>query len=138
MRVLRGHRGGVRCVLSLPPSRLLSGGADGGLLLWHAMSGDCVRLAHPSGGSAFGCSLALLALPRGCGDGDSSRVAQAAEDGAVRLWRIPQGGGGELGLAACWVGHEKRVYALAAQSGADGETLLASGSRDRSVRLWRV
>ena len=131
-RILRGHRGGVRCVVALPRLRCCSAGADGTLRVWQAATGAAERVLRlprgPTPGPSPGAVLALAALPGGTG------VACAREDGVVRLWRVAAAS--DAGLRHSLEGHGKRVYCLAVRS--HGEVVLASGSRDRTVRLWRV
>ena len=83
-----------------------------------------------SASASPGAVLALAALPGGTG------VACAREDGVVRLWRAAPGP--DAGLKHSLEGHSKRVYCLAVRPGGHSEMVLASGSRDRTVRLWRA
>jgi hypothetical protein len=135
-RILRGHRGGVRCVVALPRWRCCSAGADGTLRLWQAATGAAERVLRlprcPTPGASPGAVLALAALPGGTG------VACAREDGILRLWGVTPGP--DAGLKHSLEGHSKRVYCLAVRPGGHthSEVVLASGSRDRTVRLWRA
>ena len=133
-RILRGHRGGVRCVVALPRWRCCSAGADGTLRVWQAATGAAERVLRlprgPTPSASPGAVLALAALPGGTG------VACAREDGVVRLWRAAPGP--DAGLKHSLEGHSKRVYCLAVRPGGHSEMVLASGSRDRTVRLWRA
>lgn len=131
LRVLRGHRGGVRAVAPLPNWRCVSAGADGALRIWQPRaSGAAERVLKTRGpdNTSLGAVLALTALPGG------NEVACAREDGRVRLWRLSANDAGPWHRLD---GHTKRVYSLATfQQGT--HTLLASGSRDRTLRLWRL
>lgn len=137
VRTLRGHAGGVRALLSLPADRLLSGGVDGVLRLWHAPSGACERLLPPQPARAprAGACLALAMLPPAAA-GAPPRLAHACEGGGLLLWAMPPEG--ELQLLETLHGHAKKVYALALRPAGAGGAVLASASRDRSVRLWTV
>jgi len=129
-RVLRGHVGPVRAVAPLPcGARVVSGGADGGVRIWRPATGVCERILVPPG-AAPATPAPILALQSVGAD----TLAVAAEDGSLCVWAID---GSNAQLAAALSGHGKRVYALAA-GGMPDALCLASGSRDRTVRLWRL
>lgn len=60
---------------------------------------------------------------------DNDKIASAGEDGIVRLWERLEGK-----LLATLQGHTKEVECLAYQ---DTGRILASGSADRTIRVWR-
>jgi hypothetical protein len=133
VHVLPGHEGPVRAVAALPCGhRCASGGADGAVRIWRPRDGECERII-PGAARAPAPPppvLAIAALGRGC-------LAVALEDGHLRVWDTsaePPAPGRAMR------GHTKKVYALAAAPMREGDTALrlASGSRDRSVRVWAL
>jgi WD40 repeat protein len=153
VRVLRAHAGGVRSLQPLPCDRLLSGGADGWLRLWHAPSGACERLMPSTRPSVRpGPCLALQVIPPAPAAGAAAaaplRCVHASEDGSLRVWALhldddDLAGSARAELLQVLPGHSKKVYALAlrprqAAGSGRGQALLASGSRDRSVRCWAL
>ena len=121
---LRGHSHHVLALAALGGDALASGSEDGRVRLWNTRAAVCTdALLQDSGVSA------LAALECGglaCG-GDSCS--------SVWLWVPPAGGGREGGLCrASLHGHTSGVTCLAALAGG----LLASGSRDATVRVWSV
>jgi cytochrome c len=118
-----GHAGPVQALAVLPRGEVVSGGADGRLLLWPA---DLAAPRPPAGGADGGPAtlspvLSLVALPGG-------GFASGAQDGALRLWPEPLGEAPPLR-------HDLPGGAVAALAAA-GEALL-TGSADGTAQLWR-
>ncbi|BFG04087.1 probable elongator complex protein 2 [Drosophila madeirensis] len=143
--VLKGHTSGVNAVdgVRLPDGSwlLATAAADNTLKLWIHKETDveCFQTIQLAGGFCF--SLRLTLLPN-----DHVLLAFSGDDETVSLWteQIPAGGsqGQELGRAQfeCvhkLIGHEDWVRGL--DFVYDGEDLLlASGSQDNFIRLWRI
>ena len=113
------HRDGVRSLAFSPDGvTLISGAADGAVLIRDLETGNV------AGFSGHG-SLSSMALSP-----DGTLLASGYGDGTIRLWdaatRVP---------IATFEGHTSRVGSVSFSF--DG-TLLASGSLDRTVRLWDV
>ena len=116
MATLRGHTGTVRALLALPDGRLVSGGDDGGVRVWGALShgGRCEGVGREGGHSGAVLSLA------GLSDG---RVASVGSDGAICVWEPPDGseGGGVLaptsrGLIGGWSAAASSLFAGSAHA----------------------
>jgi WD40 repeat protein len=154
-RALVGHAGPVRTVAALPrrrrggAARCVSGAADGTLRLWDADSGACERvieLAHARSGSSVQQTQQQTSAPPGVlalAPLSARRIAVASDDGSLRVWALGGTASGAVAAAAddalcerSLRGHAKKVYALALSGAAAGR--MASGSRDRSVRIWAL
>ena len=135
LATLQGHASAVRCVALSGDGRLAAGGCqDGSLALWEVApaSGSPWRLlATLRGHSGMVWSVAL--------SGDGRLLASGGEDGTVRLWDTtptsgyPVPGSGQA--LAILQGHAGAVWGVALSG--DGR-LLASGSQDKTARLWET
>jgi hypothetical protein len=109
----------IRCVAVSPDGlRILAGGDDAVLRLWHADSGQPLA-ESPSGHSDSIVSISLSP--------DGNRIVTASVDHTLRLWNS----GTEVGSAL--VGHSDAVRSVAFSK--DGRWIV-SGSADGSIRIW--
>lgn len=139
LRTLRGHSGGVYCVAVLPrgggeDEHIVSGSDDNTLRVWDAASGRALQTLR--GHSDTVACVVTLALSSG------AYVVSGSWDKTLRVWAGDAGvEGAELGQCLRVLpGHSRQVHCLAAVPSAAGgcSALVASGSWDRSVRLWDV
>jgi WD40 repeat protein len=137
LNILQGHTGGVWCVALSADGRLLaSGSEDATIRLWQTPGGQPVATLEGHQGPVYAVALST----------DGRLLASASQDRTVRLWSLAverDGAGTMLGMKilpsgrplVTLEGHTGGVRSVALS--ADGR-LLASGSWDRTVRLWEV
>ena len=115
-----GHEGPIYSVaFSGDGTQIVSGGWDHKLRFW---SGDGGFALHATFRHHTDSLLSVRYSP------DGTRFATASRDGTVLLYAVDAGE-----PIARMVGHEQKVYSVSFST--DGE-LLASGSTDKSVRVW--
>ncbi len=110
---------GGATALALYGKRALTGHANGKVVLWGLERGE--KLATVQRNEANIWAVAFL--------GDPDRFAVASHDWKVTLWDVHQ----PSAPLSVLEGHDNAVQALAV---APGRGLLASGSADKTVRLW--
>ena len=123
LRTLAGHTDQVHAVVDLGGGRVASGGDDCVLRVWDVLSGKQLQQTPASEGLIY--SAAALW---------GNRVATGHIEGEIRLWSLG-GGVDAAGVLDC---HTDLVTSLALVDGGVAQRLLASGGKDRSVRLWDV
>lgn len=117
---LHGHERGIWSVAALGDSegRLATGAEDKTVRIWHVATGRCE--ATLQGHSSWICCVVPL-----CG---ARFLASASADNSIWIWDLASGS-----CLATLSGHKDAVRCLAVLP--DGQ--LASGSDDKSVKLWR-
>ncbi|KAI8036838.1 hypothetical protein M5D96_010148 [Drosophila gunungcola] len=142
--LLKGHASGVNAVDGVRRQDgswlLATAAADSTIKLWTYQQGNCVCLQTIPLSGGFCFSLRLKLLPKS----NHVLLAFSGDDETVSLWteQIEATGGGDApGLQFQRVhkltGHEDWVRGLDFVD--DGEDLLlASGSQDNFIRLWRI
>ncbi len=121
---LRGHRGPVWAAAWAPGGGLLaSAGDDATVRVWAPGSNQPARPLETGHGAGYAVAWAQLGQ-------DARFLAAGAQDGAVVVWDTAT-----WQRRAEFGGHQGAVRALAWSPEAQ---LLASGSEDRTARLWNV
>jgi len=126
LRTLTGHvtRRPVPAVSFLPTGELISGSWDNHLRIWNLATGETVRTLGPGYGGRLAQRWSEVVV-----DPKGRYVAASGSDGQVHLWSTTDW----TELTA--IGHNGDAPALAVSP--DGE-LLATGSIDQTVRVWRA
>jgi len=141
---LKGHTNGVNAVDGVRRQDgswlLATAAADSTIKLWSLQEDSCVCFQTISLAGGFCFSLRLKLLPKS----NNVLLAFSGDDESVSLWTEQleaTGGGDSLGLQFQRVhkltGHEDWVRGLDFIDDG-GDLLLASGSQDNFIRLWRI
>lgn len=133
--LIKGHENGVNAVDGVRRSNgiwlLVTAAADSSIKLWHLQPDDvlnCIQTVQLDGGFCF--SLRLTLLPQS----EHVLMAFSGDDETVSLWAEQSSCFDKLLKLG---GHEDWVRGLDFVS--DGQDLiLASGSQDNFIRLWRI
>ncbi|OKL61652.1 hypothetical protein UA08_03431 [Talaromyces atroroseus] len=120
--LLKGHLRGVSAVKFSPDRTMLaSGGADGTLKVWDALTG---KLIHTFEGHLAGISTVAWGP-------DNETIATGSDDKTIRLWNALTG----KAHPRAFNGHHNYVYSIAFSPKGN---ILVSGSYDEAVFLWDV
>ena len=126
----------VCCLLTLPDGLVATGSADGVVRLWRLVDGKCLRemAGHRNAVRGLAATSSPGDAPEGC-VAASLVLLSCSDDGGIRLWPMAasaEGASAVLGTETDW--HTAAVTGIAAL----GDGLIASSSRDASVRVWRL
>ena len=119
VRTLSGHEGMVFDLAFSPQGDVLASASwDGTVRLWESATGNLLQTIESDKDGVTGVAVSP----------DGANIAAAGRDGKLRVWTTK----GEL--LETFVGHDRPVVSVAwASSG-----ILASGSDDSTIRLWRL
>lgn len=138
---LRGHTGRVNSLafgaLTDGTPILVSGGADKTIRLWNPATGD--QISTPLFGHTDQVtSVACTTLTDGTSivaSAGGSWTMDDGDDSTVRLWDLSALDGNE-GTDELSAGHSDEVESVSFGTLPDGTVILASASRDATVRVW--
>lgn len=119
LRVIEAHRGATRAVRFVDADRMVSGGADGHVVLWNVRLGRRQRVLRGAGAPVRDLAVA------------GGLLAVACEAGAIELYDLRA----DKAAKRLLTGHQGWVRALAVD--AQGKRL-ASAGHDRAIRIWEL
>lgn len=121
---LRGHDGWVRSLQVMEAgSRMVSGGSDGLLKFWNLETRQCLHSVGPPNGDLRYSTVCLAAVEQ-----QNALLSGHSEMRHLLRWDLAT-----MQSRGSFAGHDDDIYAIHA----DGpSSLLVSGSKDRTVRVW--
>ncbi|GAB4366453.1 MAG: NB-ARC domain-containing protein [Elainellaceae cyanobacterium] len=146
--ILRGHSSRVWCVAYSPDSQLLaSSSEDGSMRVWDTQTGECLTVLRGHSAGVYSVTFVSQNL-----------LASSSADQTIKLWEISdvnanladfgQSADPTGECVATLQGHTDGIWSIAvmplpdpsqtATNEQNQSYLLASGSRDRTIRLWQI
>ncbi|KAI9159329.1 Elongator subunit elp2 [Blastocladiella emersonii ATCC 22665] len=154
--VLTGHNAGIYALAALESAEngrrwIVSGDVQGNVKVWHSFGETPFAVAQEWHHRRYAVALALTCVraPAALGGAETLVLAVGTADSMLHVYLL-DGGAGEFAHALALPGHDNWVSSLdlvtvteahAASPDATGlhagDVLLASGSQDRFIRVWR-
>ncbi|KAL7930204.1 hypothetical protein V8C35DRAFT_324624 [Trichoderma chlorosporum] len=131
MKTLKGHSDDVwSVVFSHDSSLIASGSLDCTIRLWRTDTGECIKTLK-----GHHRSITSVVFSH-----NSLHIASGSDDCTIRLWRAATGeciktleGHSDYILSATLKGHVSHIWSVAFSH---NSSLIASGSNDKTIRLW--
>lgn len=161
LRTLRGHTGGVYCVAILPTypisisnsgavddDRIVSGSDDNTLRIWESQTGRILQVLKGHTDTVSCVVTTSVEVPSTASSpmcASTTLMISGSWDKTLRVWQYPSASADSgVGVASCirvLQGHSRQVHCLSlvpSSVGHSNAVILASGSWDRSIRIWDV
>jgi WD40 repeat protein len=129
LHILSGHRSGISALAFSPNGKtLVSGGLDNRIKRWEVSTGRL--LSTLKAGLLFGEGhrghVNVVALSP-----DGNILVSGGADNTIKVWKVNTGE-----VLHTLTGHKDEVTAVAITIREDGLLLIASGSEDKTIKLW--
>lgn len=134
-QALQGHTSSVTSLAVVDSSVFATGGADGNIILWRIQEGSWTQISNfQVQNGFFPLTIALQEISKDCyilviGGTNSKLYVYSVESLA---------GAATVERCAVLTGHEDWIKALSFVKQEENNYILASGSQDRYIRLWRI
>jgi WD40 repeat protein len=129
LHTLEGHKYAVSSVAFSPTSKILaSGSMDNTIKLWDVSTGKLLSTLKSGLFSNDGHDKDVNAVAF---SPDGKLLVSGGADNTIKIWKVSNGK-----MLHTLKGHEGEVTALAVTRREDGILLIASGSKDKTIKLW--
>jgi WD40 repeat protein len=129
IHILEGHKYVVTSVTFSPNSQMLaSGSMDNTIKLWDVSTGKLLSTLKSGLFSNDGHDEDVNAVAF---SPDGKLLVSGGADNTIKIWKVSNGE-----MLHTLKGHEGEVTALAVTRREDGILLIASGSKDKTIKLW--